>query len=29
MGTPSRCAFSWMRTIFWTVFSPQDPALTV
>ena len=28
-GTCRRWAFSWMRMIFWTVFSPQDPALTV
>ena len=26
---PSRCARSWMRTIFCTVFSPQEPAFTV
>src|SRR6185503_1369583 len=28
-GIRRRAAFSWMRTIFWTVFSPHEPAFTV
>ena len=28
-GSGAARAFSWMRTIFWTVFSPQEPAFTV
>src|SRR5262245_26176613 len=28
-GIRRRAAFSWIRMIFWTVFSPQEPAFTV